>query len=60
MRAGQKGMVNIEGRIENRLLDRPVGDPSGIAGTEWRECSIKVMNRRGSRSDRMQIERVRC
>jgi len=53
-------MVNIEGRIENRLLDRPVGDPSGIAGTEWRECSIKVMNRRGSRSDRMQIERVRC
>ena len=39
MRAGQKGMVNIEGRIENRLLDRPVGDPSGIAGTDERECS---------------------
>jgi len=27
-------MVNIEGRIENQLLDRLVGDHSGIAGTD--------------------------
>jgi len=27
-------MTNIEGRIENRLLDRSVSDPSGIAGTD--------------------------
>ena len=60
-----EGMVNIEGRIENQLLNWPVGDPNGIAGTDLGECNIKVMNRRGSRSDRMQRERmsdadVRC
>jgi len=27
-------MVNIEGRIEYQLLDWPVGDPSGISGTD--------------------------
>jgi len=49
---GQKGTVNIEGRIENQLLDWPVGDPSGISGTDYTECSIKVMNRRGGQAER--------
>ena len=54
-------MVNIEGRIENQLLDRLVGDPSGIAGTDWRECNrpIKVMNRRGGHTECREAERER-
>jgi len=47
-----EGYVNIEGRIENQLLDWPVGDPSGISGTNYRECSIKGMNRRRGEAER--------
>ena len=53
-------MVNIEGRIEYQLLDWPVGDPSGISGTDLGgECCIKVMNRRGSKTECRDAERER-
>ena len=44
-------MVNIEGRIEYQLLNWPVGDSSGIAGIDFGECCIKVMNRRGGQTE---------